>query len=145
MSVRPRIPVMVGAACAAVLLAGCSSSGTIGSASSNANGGFAGGATGGAVGGSGTDSGCSQAMIAIQDAEKAQNSSNPQAALQGVNTSIGELRTAALTTKKPGGKDAMNKVADDLQNVVNLAMQGQTADTQGALKDAQIVAGICGF
>jgi hypothetical protein len=131
-----------------MLLAGCSSSGTIGSASSNAAGGVNGGATGGtggAVGGAGTDAGCAQAMAAIQGAEKAQNSASPQTAFKGVNASIGELRAAAVTTKKPGGKDAMNKVADDLQNVVTLAEQGQTPDTQGALKDAQIVAGICGF
>ena len=150
MSTRPRIPALVGAVCAAMLLAGCSSSGTVGSGSSatgGAKGGFAGGATGGTGGttGGSTDASCSQAMLAIQNAEKAQNSTSPQAALQGVSTSIGQLRAAALTTQKPGGKDAMNKVADDLQNILNEARSGQTPDTQQALTDAQAVQSICGM
>ena len=100
MSTRPRIPALVGAVCAAMLLAGCSSSGTVGSGSSatgGAKGGFAGGATGGTGGttGGSTDASCSQAMLAIQNAEKAQNSTSPQAALQGVSTSIGQLRDGA--------------------------------------------------
>lgn len=155
MSIHPRIPALAGAvcACAALLLAGCSSSGTVGSSSTTggATGGVTGGsaggtsgATGGTVGG-GTDTSCQQAMLAIQNAEKAQNNSNAQAALQGVSTSIGQLHAAALTTQKPGGKDAMNKVADDLQNILNEARSGQTPDTQQALTDAQAVATICGM
>jgi hypothetical protein len=156
MSTRPRIPALAGAvcACAALLLAGCSSSGTVGgstSATGGVTGGFAGGTTGGTSGksggttGGGTDTSCQQAMLAIQNAEKAQNSTSAQAALQGVSTSIGQLHAAALTTQKPGGKDAMNKVADDLQNILNEARNGQTPDTQQALTDAQAVATICGM
>jgi hypothetical protein len=142
----------VGAVCAALLLAGCSSSGTVGSGTSAA-GGTTGGLTGGTTGKTGgtsggttgTDTSCAQAMLAIQNAEKAQNSTSPQAALQGVSTSIGQLHAAALTTQKPGAKDAMNKVADDLQNILNEARNGQTPDTQQALTDAQAVATICGM
>ena len=150
MSTRPRIPALAGAVCVALLLAGCSSSGTVGE-SSSATGGAAGGLVGGTSGGSGgttgggTDTSCQQAMLAIQNAEKAQNSASAQGALQGVSTSIGQLHAAALTTKKPGGKDAMNKVADDLQNILNEARNGQTPDTQQALTDAQAVATICGM
>jgi hypothetical protein len=154
MSSRSRIPVLVGAVCAAVLLAGCSSSGTVGTASST---GAAGAASGGAAGGSGgtggtggdsaggADAGCTEAMLAIQNAEKAQNSSSGQAAIQGAQTSIGQLRAAANATKKPGGKYAINKVADDLQAIVTQAAQGQTPDTSLALTDAQQVASICGM
>lgn len=142
MSTRPRVPALAAAVCAALLLAGCSSSGTVGNSTPAAGG--TGGATGGNTGG-GTDTSCAQAMLAIQNAEKAQNSSSPQAALQGVSTSIGQLHAAALTTQKPGGKDAMNKVADDLQNILNEARSGQTPDTQQALTDAQVVATICGM
>lgn len=153
MSTRPRVPALAGAvcACAALLLAGCSSSGTVGdsgSATGGVTGGFAGGTsggTGGTTGGGDGDTSCQQAMLAIQNAEKAQNSSSQQAALQGVSTSIGQLHAAALTTKKPGGKDAMNKVADDLQNILNEARNGQNPDTQQALTDAQAVATICGM
>ena len=141
MSTCPRMPALAGAVCAALLLAGCSSTGTVGSVS--AAGGAAGG-TGGTTGG-GTDPGCRQAMIAIQNAEKAQNAADPQAAFQGVSTSIGQLHAAAFTSKKPGAKDAINKVADDLQNIINETRSGQTPDTQQALTDAQAVAGICGM
>lgn len=152
MSTRPRIPALAGVvcACAALLLAGCSSSGTVGESSSatgGVTGGFAGGTSGksGGTTGGGNDTSCQQAMLAIQNAERAQNSASAQAALQGVSTSIGQLHAAALTTKKPGGKDAMNKVADDLQNILNEARNGQTPDTQQALTDAQAVATICGM
>ncbi|MEY9929045.1 type IV secretory pathway TrbL component [Catenulispora sp. GP43] len=150
MSTRPGIPALVAVACAAVLLAGCSSSGTISAGSaSDTTGGQAAGSTGGSGGtggtsGGGSDNGCTQAMLAIQNAEKAQNSADPQTALKGVNTSISQLRAAALTTQKPGGKDAMNKVADDLQNIMNAAEAGQQPDTQQALTDAQVVATVCG-
>lgn len=154
MSTRPGIPALVVVACAAVLLAGCSSSGTIsGDSAANTTGGVSGGGTvgtggsggtGGSSGGGGGDTGCNQAMLAIQNAEKAQNSANPQTALKGVNTSISQLRAAALTTQKAGGKDAMNKVADDLQAVLSAAESGQQPDTQQALTDAQVVATVCG-
>lgn len=145
MSTRPRIPVSIGVACAALLLAGCSSSGTIGAGTTSSTGGsVTGGKTGGSSGGTGTDSGCAQAILAIQGAEKAQNSASPQTQLKGVQTSIGQLRSAAQTTHKPGGKDAMNKVADDLQTIINQAESGQTPSTQQALNDAQVVATICG-
>ncbi|ACU73241.1 hypothetical protein Caci_4377 [Catenulispora acidiphila DSM 44928] len=150
MSTRPRIPVSVGVACAALLLAGCSSSGTIGAGTTSSTGGsvtgggITGGKTGGSSGATGTDSGCAQAILAIQGAEKAQNSASPQTQLKGVQTSIGQLRSAAQTTRKPGGKDAMNKVADDLQTIINQAESGQTPSTQQALNDAQVVATICG-
>ena len=147
MSSRPRIPVLVGAVCAAVLLAGCSSSGTISGngSSNNAAGGFTGGTSGGGSGGSGgSDAGCNEALLAVQNAEKAQNSSNPQTALNALNTSIGQLRNAASKTQKPGGKDAINKVADDLAAIKTQAQSGQTPDTQQAFTDAQAVATICG-
>jgi hypothetical protein len=153
MSSRPRIPVLIGAVCAAVLLAGCSSSGTISGGSSNdSSGGFTGGTSGGSTGSSGgtsggnggTDAGCAQALLAVQNAEKAQNSSNPQTALNALNTSIGQLRNAAGKTQKPGGKDAMNKVADDLEAIKTQAQSGQNPSTQQALDDAQQIATICG-
>lgn len=161
MSTRPRIPAVAGAVCAALLLAGCSSSGTVGAGGSS-GGGVAGltggtsggtggtsggtGGTGGTSGGTGgTDTGCTQAMLAIQDAEKAQTNTNLQAAVSAANTSIGQLRAAALATQKPGGRDAMNKVADDLQAIVTQVAAGHQPDTTSALRDAQIVAGICGM
>ena len=149
---------MVGAVCAALLLAGCSSSGTVGGkgSSSGGVGGFTGGTSGGTGGSSGgigglsggsggTDAGCAEAAVAIQNAEKAQNSTSPQSALKGVQTAIGQLRDAALTTQKPGGKDAMNKVADDLEEILTQAKSGQTPSTQQALTDAQAVASACGM
>lgn len=155
MSSRPRVLALAGAVCVTVLLAaGCSSSGTIGSGSAN---GAAAGLTGGTSGGSGDsggssgsggntggDAGCNQAIVAIQNAEKAQNSADPQTAIKGAETSIGQLRAAANATQKPGGKDAINKVADDLQAIVTQATNGQTPDTSQALTDAQQVASICG-
>lgn len=83
-------------------------------------------------------------MPAIQNAEKAQKSDGPQAALNVADTSIGQLRQAALVTRKPGGKDAMNKVADDIQALVTQAESGQNPSTHQAVTDAQVVAGICG-
>lgn len=157
MSSRPRIPLLIGAACTALLLAGCSSSGTIsgGGSAGGTLGGLTGGASGdsggssGTTGGTGgtdagTDAGCTSAMLAIQNAEKNQNATNPQTALQALSTSIGQLRAAANTTKKPGGKDAMNRVAADLQTILTNAQSGQTPDTQQAFTDAQLVADICG-
>jgi len=148
MSTRPRIPAVAGAVCAALLLAGCSSSGTVG-AGGSASGGVAGltGGTSGGTGGtsSGPDAGCTSAMLAIQSAERAQTNTNLQAAVSAANTSIGQLRAAAATTQKPGGKDAMNKVADDLQSIVSQAAAGHQPDTSEALRDAQIVASICGM
>ncbi|WP_194915512.1 hypothetical protein [Catenulispora rubra] len=144
MSTRPRIPAMAGAVCAALLLAGCSSSGTVGAGGSSSGG--VGGLTGATSGGnSGPDTGCTQAMLAIQNAEKAQTNTNLQAAVSAANTSIGQLRAAALATQKPGGRDAMNKVADDLQAIVTQVAAGHQPDTTSALRDAQIVAGICGM
>ena len=161
MSTRPRIPAVVGAVCAALLLAGCSSSGTVGAGGTSSGG--VGGVTGGTSGGTGgtggtsggtggtsggnggTDTGCTQAMLAIQNAERAQTNTNLQAAVSAANTSIGQLRAAASATQKPGGKDAMNKVADDLQAIVSQAAAGRQPDTSEALRDAQIVASICGM
>ncbi len=135
---------MAGAVCAALLLAGCSSSGTVGAGGSSSGG--VGGLTGATSGGnSGPDTGCTQAMLAIQNAEKAQTNTNLQAAVSAANTSIGQLRAAALATQKPGGRDAMNKVADDLQAIVTQVAAGHQPDTTSALRDAQIVAGICGM
>lgn len=154
MSTRPSITVLVGAAFAAVLLAGCSSSGSISGSGSQGSavggtGGVPGSASGstpaGASGGNGSvDKGCAQAMTAIQDAEKAQNNPNPQDALQEATTDIGQIRAAAATTKKPGGQAAMNKVADDLQTIVNEVAAGQKPDTSQALDDGQEVVRVCG-
>jgi hypothetical protein len=145
MSSRHRIPVLVGAVCTAVLLAGCSSSGTVGgnNAAQGTSGGTSGG-TGGATGGAASDRGCSEALLAIQNAEKAQNSTNPQAALQALTTSIGQLRDAAQATQVSGGKDAMNKVADDLQAIETQAQSGQQPSTSQALADGQAVVTLCG-
>ncbi|MEY9856367.1 type IV secretory pathway TrbL component [Catenulispora sp. GAS73] len=154
MSTRPRIPAVVGTVCAALLLAGCSSSGTVGAGGTSSGGvggltggtsGGTGGTSGGTGGNSGTDTGCTQAMLAIQNAERAQTNTNLQAAVSAANTSIGQLRAAAAVTQKPGGKDAMNKVADDLQAIVSQAAAGRQPDTSEALRDAQIVASICGM
>ncbi|MEY9863061.1 hypothetical protein ABH935_008710 [Catenulispora sp. GAS73] len=143
MSSRPHISAVFGAACVALLIAGCSSSGTVGGdASSNS---AVGGLTGGnSAGSDGSDAGCTEAMQAIQNAEKAQSSTDLQAVLKVANTSISQLRDAAQTTQKPGGKDAMNKVADDIQTVVSQAESGQQPSPRQALADAQVVAGICG-
>ncbi len=46
--------------------------------------------------------------------------------------------------QKPGGKDAMNKVAGDLQAVVTQAESGHRPSAHQALTDAQVVAGIRG-
>lgn len=149
MSARPRMSAIVGAACVAMLLAGCSSSGTVGVDGLSKGG--AGAVTAGTsdspsgqTGGASGDAGCSEALPAIQNAEKAQKSNDPQAALKVAATSIGQLRQAALVTQKPGGKDAMNKVADDMQAVVTQAESGQKPSTHQAVADAQVVAGICG-
>ena len=155
MSSRPHISAVFGAVCAALLIAGCSSSGTVGgSASSNndvsgftggTSGGTSGGASGGTSGGSGgSDAGCTEAMQAIQNAEKAQNSTDAQSVLKVAQTSISQLRDAAQNTQKPGAKDAMNKVADDIQDIVTQAESGQQPSPQKALSDAQVVIGICG-
>ncbi|WP_194916611.1 hypothetical protein [Catenulispora rubra] len=132
---------MIGAVCVALLVAGCSSSGTVGgSGSSNSS---VGSLTGGASGGS--DAGCTEALQAIQNAEKvANNTDDVQGAVKVATASIGQLRDAANITQKPGGKDAMNKVADDVQAVVTGVENGQKPSARQALTDAQVVVGLCG-
>jgi hypothetical protein len=83
-------------------------------------------------------------MTAIQNAEKAQTSTDPQSALKTADTSIAQLQDAAHKTKKPGGKDAINKVADDLQNILAQAQNGKIPDESGAMADAQTIVTVCG-
>jgi len=153
MSVRSRIPALAGVACAALLLAGCSSSGTVGGSARGGTAGLSGGTTGGSGGTSGgtggtggTDAGCTQAQSAIENAEQAQSeiSSNPQDVLHKVTTDMDQLRTAATTTQKPGAAQAMNKLADDLQNILAQSRTEQNPDPSTALADAQTVLTICG-
>ena len=157
-SIHPRALVGVGAVCATLLLAGCSSSGTVGSGSSTGgstsgtSGGLIGGSTGGTSGGEdsddsnsgGSDAGCTEAATAIQNAEQAQHSNDPQSVLKTLQTSISQLHDAASKTKKPGGKDAINKVADDLNDILSQAQSGQEPDTSQAFDDADALAQICG-
>lgn len=170
MSTRHRIPVLAAAASAAVLLlAGCSSSGVVGShsgSSKGSSGGFTGGtggdsdlsadsdlsgdssgdSSGGSNGGDsagGTDPGCAAAMSAIQNAEKLQDTSDPKAALNGIQTAISQLHSAAGKTHKPGAKQAINKVADDLGSILDQAKSGTAPDTAKALTDAEAVATAC--
>ncbi|MEY9930563.1 hypothetical protein ABH926_005210 [Catenulispora sp. GP43] len=146
---RSRIPAIITALCATLLIAGCSSSGTVaGSGSPNTTTGALTGGTSGGSGGNGgndsTDAGCSEATSAIQNAMKAENTNDVPAGLKVATTSIAQLRDAAQTTQKPGGKDAMNKVADDLQAVVTQVQSGQQPSIHQALADAQSVMDICG-
>lgn len=164
MITQPRILVGVGAVCAALLLAGCSSSGTIsGSSKGGSSGGFIGGSSAGSSSGGsssgltggddsdagasdsgGGDAGCAEAATAIQNAEQAQHSNDPQSVLKSLQTSISQLHDAASKTKKPGGKDAINKVADDLNDILSQAQSGQEPDTSQAFDDADALAQICG-
>jgi len=150
MSVRSRIPALAGVACAALLLAGCSSSGTVGGSARGGTAGLSGGTTGGSGGTSdgtgGADAGCAQAQSAIANAEQAQSeiATNPQDVLSKVTTDMNQLRTAATTTQKPGAAQAMNKLADDLQNILAQSRTEQNPDPSTALADAQTVLTICG-
>jgi hypothetical protein len=153
MSIRSRTPALAGVVCAALLLAGCSSSGTVGGSAQGGTAGLVGGATGGSGGTSGgtggtggTDAGCTQAQSAIENAEQAQSEThtNPKDVLNKVTTDMNQLRTAATTTQKPGAAQAMNKVADDLQSLLTQSQSGQNPDPSTALADAQTVLTICG-
>ena len=145
MSSRPRIPAIFCAVAATLLIAGCSSSGTVAQSGSpnTTTGALTGGASGGSSGSGGTDAGCSEAGQAIQNAEKAARSNDIPAGLKVAATSISQLRDAALTTQEPGGKDAMNKVADDMQDFVTQLQNGQQPSTHQVLADAQSVMDIC--
>lgn len=154
MSIRSRTPALAGVVCAALLLAGCSSSGTVGGSAQGGTAGLVGGTTGGTTGGSGgtsdgtggADAGCAQAQSAIENAEQAQSeiATNPQDVLSKVTTDMNQLRTAATTTQKPGAAQAINKVADDLQSLLAQSQSGQNPDPSTALADARTVLTICG-
>ena len=150
MSIRTHAPTLASAVCAALLLAGCSSSGTIGSSAKSGTAGLVGGTTGGTGGTSGgtggADAGCTKALSAIADAEQAQAeiSTNPRDVMNKVTTDKSQLRAAATMTHKPGAAQAMNKVADDLQALLTQARSGQHTDPSTALADAQAVLTICG-
>jgi len=179
MSTRYRIPIFAAAAsAAALLLAGWSSWGIVGSSngssedssggftggtggksdSGGASGGFSsggsssggsssgssssGGSSGGALAG-GADPGCAAALVAIQNAERLQSSSDPKVVISGIRTSISQLHSAADKAKKPGAKQAINKVADDLQGILSQAQSGKNPDSSKALTDAEAVAEVC--
>jgi hypothetical protein len=144
MSTRPRIPVLFASACAALVLAGCSSTGADSAAGAAQGSSGAGVLTGGETVGTSADAGCTEAMTALQNAEKVQRTQDPQTAVKTVDTSISQLQDAAGKTRKPGGKEAMTKVADDLQTIMSQAKIGKTPDESGAMTDAQALATICG-
>jgi hypothetical protein len=168
MSTRDRAPFLLTLSAAALLAAGCSSSGTLGSGSgssggsshgssggssggvlggSDSSGGSSGGALGGSSGGSdagGADAGCAEALTTIQSTMKLQGSSNPQAALSGLKSASRQMHDAAGKTKKPDAKDAMNKVSDDLSSMAREVQRGKVPDTSQALTDAEAVAQACG-
>lgn len=156
MSGRSSMPPVLGAVCVALFVAGCSSSGTVGAEGSSnhsvgsltggtSHGASDGGSDGSSSGSSdGDDAGCTEALRAIQNAEQAANDTNDvQGAVDTATTSVGQLRDAANTTQKPGGKEAMNKVADDVQAVIDTAQSGQQPSTHQALTDAQAVIELC--
>ncbi|MBS2533616.1 hypothetical protein KGQ20_12630 [Catenulispora sp. NF23] len=139
--------------CAALLLAGCSSSGTVGGSAHGSTAGLLGSTTGGSGGTSGgtggtgsSDAGCAQAQTAIADAEQAQSEigTNPQDVVTKVTTDMGQLRTAATMTQNQDAAQAMNKVADDMQSILSQAANGQNPDPSTALADAKTVLTICG-
>lgn len=167
MSTRHRVPLTVALSAAALLVAGCSSSGTVGESggssggkgssggsssggllggsSGDSSGGSSGDSSGGSSGGSGmSDAGCATALGAIQNAMKLQHSTDKAAAYSGLQTSIRQLHTAAGKTKVPGAKDAMNQVADDLSGIIDSVKSGKSPDTSQALTDASKVAELCG-
>ncbi|MBW8804171.1 MAG: hypothetical protein JF587_09995 [Catenulisporales bacterium] len=149
---------------AALLVAGCSSSGTVGShsgSSKGSSGGFTGGtggdfdnsdsssdsSSGGSSGGDlagGSDPGCVAAMTAIQNATKLQSSTDPKSIVTGLQTAAGQLHSAAGKTHKAGAKQAMNKVADDLGDIIDRVKSGKAPDTAQALIDAEDVSTACG-
>jgi hypothetical protein len=150
MSIRSRTPALAGVVCAALLLAGCSSSGTVGGSAQGGTAGQVGGTTGGSGGTSGgtggTDAGCTQARSAIENAEQAQPeiATDPQDVANKLTTDMSQLRTAATITQTPGAAQAMNKVADDVQHLLDQARSGPSGDPSAALADAQTVLTICG-
>ncbi|MFL6112418.1 MAG: hypothetical protein ACJ786_13840 [Catenulispora sp.] len=151
MSTRHRPPVLAATAFAAVLLvAGCSSSGTVGShggSSKGSSGGFTGGTGGDSDNSSdlitGSDPGCAVALTAIQNATKLQSAGDPTSALTGIQTAISQLHSAAGKTRKPDAKQAIDKVADDLGTILDQAKSGKVPDTDQALTDASAVATAC--
>jgi hypothetical protein len=174
MSARHRVSILVAAtSTAALLLAGCSSSGTIGqgsstkhqgSSSAGSSGGVLGGSdsnadstdgssggssggssdSSGSSGGSGADDpGCVAAMKAIASAQQAQHSSDAKSAISGVQTSISQLHAASGEAKKPGVKKAIDKVAGDLQDILSQVQSGKQPSTSKALTDAQALADVC--
>ncbi|NUR59746.1 MAG: hypothetical protein HOV87_13915 [Catenulispora sp.] len=165
MSTRDRLPFVVALSAAALLAAGCSSSGTIGhgsgssggssgdssggsSGGSSSSGGLLGGSSGGSSGGSkagGADAGCAEALTAIQSALKLQGSTNPQSALSGLKSASRQMHDAAGKTKNQDAKDAMNKVSDDLSSMASEVQRGKTPDTSQAMSDAGAVAEACNF
>lgn len=165
MSTRDRIPFFVALSAAALLAAGCSSSGTIGQGSGSSGGSSggsggvlggsdsSGGSSGGVLGGSsgdssggskgGDDAGCAEARTAIQNAMKLQDSTDPQAALSGLKTASRQMHDAAGKTKNQDTKDAMNKVSDDLSSMASEVQRGKMPDTSQAMDDARAVAEAC--
>jgi hypothetical protein len=168
MSVRYRVPALICAAsAAALLLGGCGSSGTVSSikgggtsgGTSTTGGSSTGGnnptpsagdttspaaSTGGALAGLGslsTDPGCKEALTALSDLTALQ--SDPTKALTQFPATIAKIRDGANTTQRPGAKDAINKMADDFQGVLDGLSKGQTPDQTKLQADGEAVGLAC--
>jgi hypothetical protein len=142
---------------AALLLSGCSSSGTVGSSAGSKTGGTTGGtaASGGssstsggaaaAVGGlGGSDPGCQAALKAANDATSAMgNMKDPAGAATAFNNLASQMHSAAKLAQKPGAADAINKLADDYAKIASSMSGGSTPDFSGMGTDAAAMGTAC--
>ena len=82
-----------------------------------------------------TDPGCKEAVNALGDIIALEN--DPLKAAGAFPQALQKIRHGAATTKKPAAKTAINKLADDLQNIFNTAAKGGTPDMSAITADSQ--------
>ena len=94
-----------------------------------------------ALAGAMTDPGCKQTVNALGDVLSMEN--DPLKLAGSLPQVIQKIRQGAATTQKPGAKDAINKLADDLQAMFDTAVKGGTPDTASIGTDSAAFATAC--